>query len=85
MAETDDELVDRLAKQHFVSPAAVQVVLYRRDGEGGAVVVALNLGAEPVSVASSSIGFGREILLSTFLDREGEQVRARSICAATRA
>jgi alpha-glucosidase len=51
------------------------ILLYRRDGEDGAIVVALNLGAEPVSVASSSIGFGREILLSTFLDRKGEQVQ----------
>jgi alpha-glucosidase len=58
-------------------PVAAQgdILLYRRDGEGGAVVVALNLGAEPISVASSSIGFGREILLSTFLDRQGEQVQ----------
>ena len=38
-------------------------------------MAALNLGAEPVSLASSSIGFGREILLSTFLDRESEQVQ----------
>ena len=30
---------------------------------------------EPVSVASSSIGVGREILLSTFLDRGGEEVQ----------
>ena len=51
------------------------MLLYRRHGEGEAVVVALNLGAEPVSVASSSIGFGGEILLSTFLDREGEQLQ----------
>jgi len=51
------------------------ILLYRRDSEDGAVVVALNLGAEPVSVVSSSIGFGREILLSTFLDREGEPVQ----------
>jgi alpha-glucosidase len=57
-------------------PVAAQgdILLYRREGEGGAVVVALNLGADPVSIASSSIGFGREILLSTFLDRRGEPV-----------
>jgi alpha-glucosidase len=52
------------------------LLLYRRKSEGKAVVIALNLGAEPVSVTSSSIGFGREILLSTFLDRAGEPVRA---------
>ena len=58
-------------------PVAAQgdILLYRREGEGGAVVVALNLGAEPVSIASSSIGFGGEILLSTFLDRQGEELQ----------
>jgi alpha-glucosidase len=50
------------------------LLLYRRQSEGKAVIVALNLGAEPVSVTSSSIGFGREILLSTFLDRAGEAI-----------
>ncbi len=34
----------------------------------------LNLGAEPASMTSSSIGFGGEILLSTFLDRKRERV-----------
>jgi alpha-glucosidase len=60
-------------------PLAAQgdILLYRRDGVGEleAIVVALNLGAEPASVASISIGFGREILLSTFLDRQGEEVQ----------
>jgi alpha-glucosidase len=58
-------------------PVAAQgdILLYRREDEGGAVVVALNLGAEPVSVASRSIGFGCEILLSTFLDRQGEKLQ----------
>jgi alpha-glucosidase len=58
-------------------PVAAQgdILLYLREGEGEALVVALNLGGEPVSVASSSIGVGREILLSTFLDRGGEQVQ----------
>jgi alpha-glucosidase len=51
------------------------ILLYRRGSEGETVIVALNLGAEPASVASSSIGFEREILLSTFLDRQGEQVQ----------
>ncbi|SIO11580.1 alpha-glucosidase [Bradyrhizobium erythrophlei] len=58
-------------------PVAAQgdILLYRREGDGGAVVIALNLGAGPASIASSSIGFGREILLSTMLDRQGEQVQ----------
>ena len=51
------------------------ILLYRRSGGRREVVVALNLGAEPVSVTSSSIGFGSEIVLSTFLDRDGETVQ----------
>ena len=42
--------------------------------EGEVVVVALNLGAEPVSIASDAIGLSGEILLSTFLDRQGEKI-----------
>ena len=37
-------------------------------------MIALNLGADPVAVTSSAIGFGSEIVLSTFLDREGEEI-----------
>jgi alpha-glucosidase len=57
-------------------PVAAQgdLLLYRRTSEGQAVTIALNLGAEPVSVTSSSIGFGSKILLSTFLDRESEPI-----------
>jgi alpha-glucosidase len=57
-------------------PVAAQgdVLLYRRVGAAGAIVIALNLGAQPVSISSSSIGTGREILLSTFLDRQGERI-----------
>ncbi|WJR78168.1 alpha-amylase family glycosyl hydrolase [Bradyrhizobium sp. NP1] len=50
------------------------IMLYRRSGGGKPIVIALNLGAEPASVTSSAIGFGNEILLSTFLDRTGERV-----------
>jgi alpha-glucosidase len=50
------------------------MLLYRRRNEEGAVLIALNLGGEPASITSSSIGFGREILLSTFLDRQGEKL-----------
>jgi alpha-glucosidase len=58
-------------------PIAAQgdLLLYRRRGETEAVIIALNLGAEPVSVTSSSIGFGSEILLSTFMDRKGEGIQ----------
>jgi alpha-glucosidase len=57
-------------------PVAAQgdILLYRRRGDEGAVVVALNLGADPAAVTSSAIGFSNEILLSTFLDRQGEKV-----------
>ncbi len=58
-------------------PIAAQgdLLLYGRQSDGGAVVVALNLGAEPVSIASETIGLGGEILLSSFLDRHGEQIQ----------
>jgi alpha-glucosidase len=51
------------------------LLLYRRQSEAGSVVIALNLGAEPVSIASEAIGLGGEILLSTLLDREGEKIQ----------
>jgi alpha-glucosidase len=50
------------------------LLLYRREQDGEAIVVALNLGAEPVSIASEMIGLESEILLSTHLDRQGEAV-----------
>ena len=58
-------------------PVAAQgdILLYRREGKGNGLVVALNFSGAPVSIASSSIGFGRVILLSTFLDRQGEEVQ----------
>jgi alpha-glucosidase len=43
--------------------------------EAGSVVIALNLGAEPISIASDAIGLGGEILLSTLLDRKGEKIQ----------
>ena len=51
------------------------ILLYRRQSESGAVVVALNLGAGPVSIGSEAAGLHGEILLSTFLDREGEMIK----------
>jgi alpha-glucosidase len=50
------------------------LLLYHRQSDAGSVVVALNLGAEPVSIASEAAGLHGEILLSTFLDREGEKI-----------
>jgi len=58
------------------APVAAEgdLLLYRRQSDGNAVMIALNLGADPVSIASDAIGLGGEILLSTFLDREAEKV-----------
>jgi alpha-glucosidase len=50
------------------------LLLYRREAEGAAILVALNLGAEPVSLASDAIGLDGEILLSTHMDRIAEPV-----------
>jgi alpha-glucosidase len=57
-------------------PIAAQgdLLLYRRQSEGSAVVIALNLGDQPVSIASDAAALHGDILLSTFLDREGEKV-----------
>lgn len=38
------------------------------------MIVVLNLGPEPIAVTTSAIRFNSEILLSTFLDREGERL-----------
>jgi alpha-glucosidase len=51
------------------------LLLYRRESEGKAIMVTLNLGAEPVSIASDALPPGGEILLSTLLDRQGEKIR----------
>jgi alpha-glucosidase len=59
------------------APIAAQgdLLLYRRQCEGSVVTVALNLGPEPVSLASDTPGLHGEILLSTQLDRQGEKIR----------
>ena len=48
------------------------LLLYRRQRDGSSVTIALNLGNQPVSVASRTAGLSGTILLSTFLDRERE-------------
>jgi alpha-glucosidase len=50
------------------------LLLYRRQSGETAIVIALNLGAEPISIASETIGLGGEILLSTMLDRRYEKI-----------
>lgn len=54
--------------------ATGNLLLYRRQSEGRSVAVALNLGTEPVSIASDAAGLAGEILLSTSLDRRGEKI-----------
>jgi alpha-glucosidase len=51
------------------------LLLYRRRSDGKAITIALNLGAEPVSIESDAAGLSGEILLSTFLDRQGEKIQ----------
>jgi alpha-glucosidase len=66
----------QLMSGDYVSIAAQgDLLLYRRQREAATVVIALNLGAEPVSMASDAAGLDGEILLSTFLDRQGEKIR----------
>src|SRR5450432_3420404 len=58
-------------------PIAAQgdLLIYCRQGDAEAVVIALNMGAEPVSIASETFRLDGEILLSTFLDRQGEKIQ----------
>jgi alpha-glucosidase len=50
------------------------LLIYRRRSGDDAAVIVLNLGADPVSLASEAIGLEGEILLSTFMDRAGETI-----------
>ncbi|OKO79779.1 hypothetical protein AC628_10585 [Bradyrhizobium sp. NAS96.2] len=50
------------------------VLLYRRRNAEGVAMIALNFGAARASVSSSAIGFSNEVLLSTFMDRQGEKI-----------
>jgi alpha-glucosidase len=50
------------------------LLLYRRHYDGRSVLVALNLGADPASVASDGFGLDGEVLLSTMMDRAGERI-----------
>jgi alpha-glucosidase len=50
------------------------LLAYRREYEGNALLIVLNLGADPISIGSDTVAFRGEILLSTNLDRTGETV-----------
>jgi alpha-glucosidase len=50
------------------------VLLYRREGEGEVITIALNLGDDPVALSTEGHGLDGEILLSTELDRQRERI-----------
>ena len=50
------------------------LLIYRRRTANSTVTVVLNLGGDPVSVASRAVDQHREVLLSTMLDRAGEKL-----------
>ncbi|MFG1265449.1 alpha-amylase family glycosyl hydrolase [Xanthobacter aminoxidans] len=58
------------------SPVAAvgDLVAYLRQGEGEGLLVALNLGGNPLSATLPEATGGGRLLLSTFCDRAGEQV-----------
>ncbi|MGY3341609.1 MULTISPECIES: alpha-amylase family glycosyl hydrolase [unclassified Bradyrhizobium] len=63
-----------VAGSYYPIAAQGDLLIYRREAEGRALIVVLNLGPEPIAVTTSAISLGSEILLSTFLDREGERL-----------
>jgi alpha-glucosidase len=48
------------------------VLAYRREHQGEALLIVLNLAGDPISIASDAMMFAGEILLSTDLDRTGK-------------
>jgi alpha-glucosidase len=50
------------------------LLAYRREYGGEALLVILNLAADPISIASGAVAYAGEILLSTNLDRTGETI-----------
>ena len=50
------------------------LLVYRRRAGDGSLLIALNLGSEPAALASDVIELRGSILLSTFLDRDGEAI-----------
>jgi alpha-glucosidase len=65
----------QLGADDYVSVASTgDLPVYRREYEGKALLIVLNLGADPISIGSDTMAFPGEILLSTNLDRIGETV-----------
>jgi alpha-glucosidase len=48
------------------------LLAYRREYDGNALLIVLNLGADPISIGPDTLALPGEILLSTNLDRSGE-------------
>jgi alpha-glucosidase len=55
------------------------LLAYRREYDGNALLIALNLGSDPISIGSDTMAFPGEILLSTNLDRTGEPISGNLI------
>jgi alpha-glucosidase len=51
--------------------ATGDLLIYRREYEGNALLIVLNLGTDPISIGPDTMAFQGEILLSTNLDRSG--------------
>lgn len=56
--------------------ASGDVLLFRRELQDERVVVALNMGPEPIAISFPDGRMTSRVLLSSFADREGEEVRA---------
>jgi alpha-glucosidase len=67
-----NKLPELVTGDYVAMAAEGDLLLYRRQSSQGSVVIALNLGAAPVSLASEALR--GEILLSTLMDRQGEKL-----------
>ena len=56
--------------------ASGDLLLFCRELPDERVVIALNMGPEPIAVSFSDEKLLGHLLLSSFADREGEEVRA---------
>ncbi len=56
-------------------PAERDLLLYRRQSQGKTILVALNFGADPISLTLEVADFSGKILLSTVLDRRDEEIQ----------
>jgi alpha-glucosidase len=65
-----------LAEGNFRAVAADgDLLLFFRELPGDRLLIALNLGSEPIAVTFASERLVGPVLLSSFADREGEEVR----------